>query len=197
MNPITEKLFYTSMNDGQRRNKRLIVSALVENPICWKISKNENHNPFGLQKITLAQDEFNRATDYVNLETGEMYADYYSSTVEPYEDINNSSDNITCVINCSTNNIKAGGSYKLLTVKFIDSLDEDVTSDYSSSMIWKCYIDNVDITDTNLVAFKHLENDNQIRIKFSNDKTYLGKILNITCESGDVTGSIDLEIISV
>ena len=197
MNPITEGLFYTTTNDGQKKNKRLIVSALVENPICWKISKNENHNPFGLQKITLAQDEFNRATDYVNLETGEMYADYYSSTVEPVNDINEHAGSSSCVIHCSTNNIKAGGSYKLLTAYFEDSYGEDVTSDYMSSIIWKFYIGTVDITETDLIALKYQDNNNQIRVKFSNDKTYLGENLTVTCESEDVVGSIDLEIISV
>ena len=197
MNPITEKLFYTSLNDGQKRNKRLIVSALVENPICWNISKNENHNPFGLQKVTLAQDAFNRETDYVNLETGEMYADYYSSSIEPVEIDDSSGTTVNCTIGCSTNNIKAGGSYKLLTATFIDSYGEDVTEDYGPSVTWKCYIDDTDITETELVAFKHLDENNKIRIKFADDKTYLGQILKITCESGDVTGSTELEIISV
>ena len=197
MNPITEKLFYTSLNDGQKRNKRLIVSALVENPICWNISKNENHNPLGLQKVTLAQDAFNRETDYVNLETGEMYADYYSSTVEPIELNDNTGVPVNCSIKCSTNNIKAGGSYKLLTATFIDSYGTDVTDDYESSMTWKCYINDIDITETELVALKHLDENNKIRIKFANDKTYLGNILKITCESGNVTGSTELEIISV
>lgn len=205
LNPITEKLFYTSTGDGQKHNKRLIVSALVENPICWKISKVENHNPMGLQKITLAQEDFNRATDYVNLETGEMYADYYCSNVEPtIEEIKQKQDpeqediyTVSCIIESSTTSIKAGGSYKLLTALFVDSLNEDVTSEYEPSIIWKAYIDDEDITESDLITFKGQSRNNKIKIKFANDKTYLEKKLTITCESNDVIGSKDLEIIAL
>lgn len=192
MNPITEKLFYTTTNDGKKRNQRLIISALTENPICWNISKIENHNPFGLQKVTVAQDEFNRETDYINFETGEMYADYYASSVEPIqeEDIETAS----CSINTSTNNIKAGGSYKLVTANFIDVNGDEIIP---SSVTWKCYIDDIDITDYDLISIKYLDEPNKIRIKFANDKSYLGKKLKITCESDNIVGSLELEIISI
>lgn len=206
LNPISEKLFYTSLGDGQKHNKRLIVSALVENPICWKISKVENHNPMGLQKITLAQEDFNRATDYVNLETGEMFADYYTSTVEPTieeqvheqdEQDQPDTNTVSCTIQSSTTFIKVGGSYKLLTALFIDSLNEDVTSEYESSITWKAYIDDEDITESDLIIFKGQSRNSKIKIKFANDKTYLEKKLTITCESNDVIGSKDLEIIAL
>ena len=192
MNPITEKLFYTTTNDGKKRNQRLIISALTENPICWNISKIENHNPFGLQKVTVAQDEFNRETDYVNLETGEMYADYYSSSVEPIkeEDI----ESALCLISTSTNNIKAGGSYKLITANFVDANGNEIIP---LSVTWKCYINDIDITEQDLISIKYLDEPNKIRIKFINDKSYLGKKLKITCESDDVIGSLELEIISI
>ena len=51
--------------------------------MAWTISKVENANELGIQMLTLYQDFFNEHTDYVNLETGEMYADYYDSDIAP------------------------------------------------------------------------------------------------------------------
>ena len=200
LNSITEKLFYTSTGEGQKHNQRIIISALTENPICWKVSKIENHNPFGLQKVTLMQTDFNRATDYVNLETGEMFADYYSSTVEPIPETEEQEEHDTsalCSIECSNNYIKAGGSYKLFIASFKDSMDNDVTDVYESEITWKCYIDDEDITESGLVTFKAQDNNNSIKIKFANDKTYLEKKLKVVCKSGDITGSKELEIIAL
>lgn len=197
MNPISEKLFYTSTGEGQKRNQRVIVSALTENPIVWKISKIENHNPFGIQKVTLAQEDFNRATDYVNLETGEMFADYYSSKVEPIPENDEHIDPVTCNIDCTTNTIKIGGSYKLFTASFIDSLGNDVTENYLSNITWKCFIDDEDVTDSGFITFKSQDSYNKIKIKLADYKTYLEKKLMVVCESNDVLGSKDLEIIAL
>lgn len=74
MNEVSSKLYY---------GHRVIISALIDEPITWKISKVENIHPFGINKLTVAQDKFNPQNDYVNFETGEMYADYYKSAVAP------------------------------------------------------------------------------------------------------------------
>ena len=146
------------------------------------------------------QTDFNRATDYVNLETGEMFADYYSSTIEPIPETEEQEEYDTsalCSIECSNNYIKAGGSYKLFIASFKDSMDNDVTDVYESEITWKCYIDDEDITESGLVTFKAQDNNSSIKIKFANDKTYLEKKLTVVCESGDITGSKELEIIAL
>ena len=80
MNSITEKFWYSDDND---KNMRLIVSAPIKEPVTWRITKCENAQPLGIQKLTLYQDRFNEHTDYVNLETGEMYANYFDSEIAP------------------------------------------------------------------------------------------------------------------
>ena len=39
--------------------------------------------PFGIQKLTIYTAFWNEHTDYVNLETGEMYANYFDSEIAP------------------------------------------------------------------------------------------------------------------
>lgn len=76
----------------------------------WQISKVENHAPKGLQKITFYQTKFNDNTDFVDFETGEMYADYYSAYSKPAETDNNASTDVhKYELSTSTNTIKVGG----------------------------------------------------------------------------------------
>lgn len=118
-NDVSDNLFY---------DQRIIVSAPRKNPICWSVSKLENDIPFGINKITLKQDKFNPKTDYVNLSTGEMYADYYKTIVEPEEPsekppvVNGYS---TILFNGTSPVIKVGGSPKTLTAKFYDENDAE------------------------------------------------------------------------
>ena len=80
MNSITEKFWYTSEDS---KNMRVVVSALTEHPTVWTVTKVENSMPFGIQKLTIYTAFWNEHTDYVNLETGEMYANYFDSEIAP------------------------------------------------------------------------------------------------------------------
>lgn len=193
LNPLTEYFYYS--NNG--KSQRLIVGALTKHPTVWKISKIENAEPIGIQKVTLSQDFFNKSTDYVNFQTGEMYADYYSSTVEPEDD----NINDYCVLSSSSNVIKCEGSYKLITAKFYDSDGKDITSGYLDSITlasWTCSIDGEDFTSNELISWKKQENPNEIRIKIGNAKKYLTKVLVVRCSAGEnISGEIQLEISTV
>lgn len=184
INSITDKLWYT---DEDSKNMRVIVSALVANPTVWKITKCVTISPVGLQELTLYTNFFNKDTDYVNLETGEMYADYYDLDVEPSQPTiptptpTPAPTPITSKINASTPYIKVGGSYKILTVNLFNDSHEDITSKYSDATFeWTCDIDGEDWTD--IVAWRDGTDFNQKKIKFTNDKSQLKKILNINCK---------------
>ena len=193
MNPITEYFYYS--NNG--KNQRLIVGALTKHPTVWQVSKVENAEPFGIQKITLAQDYFDEHMDYVNMQTGEMYADYYSSTVKPEYEIKNKS----CILSSSSNIIKCGGSYKLITATIYNSDNNDITSEYLNditSASWSCSIDGEDFTSSELISWKKQLNSNEIRIKMGDAKKYLTKILTIKCSiKEDIIGELNLEISAV
>ena len=180
MNSITEKFWYT---DDDSKNMRVIVSALMENPTVWKITKCESASPLGLQKLTLYTNFFNEHTDYVNLETGEMYANYFDSEIAPTDpDIPTTPpSSITARTSASTSTIKVGGSYKNLTVNLFNDSNEDITTEYAdATFTWTCSIDNEDCTDK--VTWRAGTEYNQKKVKFPNDTSTIGKILFVKCE---------------
>ena len=186
INDLTKYLYYTHPVSNQ--NQRMVVSALTEKPIVWKISKVVTHSPVGVIKINLSQDSWNDHTDYVNLETGEMYADYYSSSTEPTDPDtpSHTPSNTYGKITASTSTIKVGGSYKTLTLKLYDADDNEITDNYSSyspdDFKWSCYIKGNETDDlSDKVTWLNGSLFNQKKIKFSDDRSYLGKILVVHC----------------
>ena len=180
MNSITEKFWYSDDND---KNMRLIVSAPIKEPVTWRITKCENAQPLGIQKLTLYQDRFNEHTDYVNLETGEMYANYFDSEIALTNPDTPTTppSSITARISASTSTIKVGGSYKNLTVNLFNDSNEDITTEYADAIfIWTCSIDDEDWTDK--VTWRAGTEYNQKKVKFPNDTSTIGKILSVKCE---------------
>lgn len=180
MNSITEKFWYT---DDDSKNMRVIVSALMENPTVWKITKCESASPLGLQKLTLYTNFFNEHTDYVNLETGEMYANYFDSEITPTDPSTPTTppSSITAKISASTSTIKVGGSYKNLTVNLFNDSNEDITTEYTdATFTWTCSVDDEDWTDK--VTWRAGTEYNQKKVKFPNDTSVIGKILSVKCE---------------
>lgn len=195
MNSITEKFWYSDDND---KNMRLIVSAPIKEPVTWRITKCENAQPLGIQKLTLYQDRFNEHTDYVNLETGEMYANYFDSEIAPTDPSTpiTPPSSIIARISASTSTIKVGGSYKSLTVNLYNDSNEDITTEYSdATFTWSCSIDNEDWTDK--VTWRDGTEFNQKKLKFPSDASTIGKILTVKCTIGKDDATIESEAISL
>lgn len=195
MNSITEKFWYSDDND---KNMRLIVSAPIKEPVTWRITKCENAQPLGIQKLTLYQDRFNEHTDYVNLETGEMYANYFDSEIAPTDPDTPTTppSSITARIAASTSTIKVGGSYKNLTVNLFNDSNEDITTEYADAIFtWTCSIDNEDWTDK--VTWRAGTEYNQKKVKFPSDTSVIGKILSVKCEIVKDNLPIESEILSL
>lgn len=193
MNSITEKFWYT---DDDSKNMRVIVSALMENPTVWKITKCESASPLGLQKLTLYTNFFNEHTDYVNLETGEMYANYFDSEITPIDPSTPTTppSSITAKISASTSTIKVGGSYKNLTVNLFNDSNEDITTEYTdATFTWTCSVDDEDWTDK--VTWRVGTEYNQKKVKFPSDSSVIGKILSVKCEITNDDLSIESEIL--
>lgn len=195
MNSITEKFWYT---DDDSKNMRVIVSALMENPTVWKITKCESASPLGLQKLTLYTNFFNEHTDYVNLETGEMYANYFDSEITPTDPSTPTTppSSITARISASTSTIKIGGSYKNFTVNLFNDSNEDITTEYAdATFTWTCSIDDEDWSDK--VTWRDGTEFNQKKLKFPNDTSVIGKILSVKCTIGKDDTTIESETISL
>lgn len=196
INPFTERLSYLN---GEGKNQRIVLSAPIAKPLVWQVSKVENTKPLGIIKITLDQDVWDNNTDYVNLDTGEMFADYYDSNIEPTDPDTPSPTPSTTYgkITASTSTIKVGGSYKTLTLKLYDVDDNEITENYSSATFkWTCYIKGNETEDlSDKVTWLNGSLFNQKKIKFSDDRSYLNKILVIKCVVDGAETAEEFELI--
>ena len=202
LNPITEKIWYTNESS---KNMRVLVSSFTDNAIAWQISKVENAQPLGVQKLTLYQDFFDQHRDYIEKDSDGniigMWASYFDSEIAPTEPSTPTTppSSITAKISASTSTIKVGGSYKNLTVNLFNDSNEDITTEYAdATFTWTCSIDNEDWTDK--VTWRVGTEYNQKKVKFPNDASVIGKILSVKCaieKDGIITESetISLELV--
>lgn len=180
---------------------------MTENPRTWKVSKYEDMlmGDFGLIRLTFVQEAFNDAIDFVDYnainpdgskDVYAMYADYYESSVAP-EDVVDEVVSNRCILSASTNNIKAGGSYKTITVDFYDSYGSNITDSYLSELSannWTFYIDDIKIENGDLITTIEQVGTNKIKVRFANNRDYLTKILVIQCAIDGMVGQLSLEI---
>lgn len=199
LNPITEKIWYTNESS---KNMRVLVSSFTDNAIAWQISKVENAQPLGVQKLTLYQDFFDQHRDYIEKdENGNiigMWASYFDSEIIPTDPSipTTPPSSITARISASTSTIKVGGSYKNLTVNLFNDSNEDITTEYAdATFTWTCSIDDEDWTDK--VTWRAGTEYNQKKVKFPNDTSVIGKILSVKCEIVKDNLPIESEILSL
>lgn len=199
INNITDKIWYT--NDAST-NMRVLVSAPTEHPIAWNISKVENAQPFGLQKLTLYQDFFDQHRDYIEKDFDGniigLWADYFDSEIAPTDPSTPTPtpSSITARISASTSTIKVGGSYKNLTANLFNDSNEDITTGYAdATFTWTCSIDDEDWTDK--VTWRPGTEYNQKKVKFPSDTSTIGKILTVKCTIGKDDKTIESETISL
>ena len=199
LNPITEKIWYTNESS---KNMRVLVSSFTDNAIAWQISKVENAQPLGVQKLTLYQDFFDQHRDYIEKdENGNiigMWASYFDSEITPTDPSNSTTppSSITARISASTSTIKVGGSYKNLTANLFNNSNEDITTEYADAKFtWTCSIDNKDWTDK--VTWRDGTEFNQKKLRFPNDTSTIGKILSVKCEIIKDNLTIESKILSL
>lgn len=194
MNSISEKLTY---------DKRLIVSAPIDCPLTWAVSKVENTLPYGINRLVLYQDTFNRDIDYVNLDTGEMYADYYLSPISPTLPSDSSVSGIHGNMIVSTKNIRVGGGHKKVQVQWMNPNGSENKSITTMINDWNFSIDNNDVSNlVDMIPVYDSDNNilpNVIKIQFLGDFNYLTKILMVEAHNpaGDEKAYIGLEILSL
>lgn len=206
LNDITENINYVDENSV---NQRMIISAKTKHPLAWKLTKLENTKPLGLLQLTFSQAPFDQNNDYIEKDDDGniigMWADYFSYT-EPTDPDTPSPTPSTIYgkITASTSTIKVGGSYKTLTLKLYDADNNEITDNYSSATFdWSYYIkgNEMDLSESGVVTL--IEGSsvfNQAKIKFADDRSYLGKILVINCcifneHEGYINASLEFELV--
>lgn len=161
----------------------------------------ERVNVRGRTKLTLYQKPFNNNTDYIEKDengiiTG-LWANYFGGTTPTDPSTPTTPPlSITVRISASTSTIKVGGNYKTLTVSLFNDSNEDVTTEYSDVLFtWSCSIDNEDWTDK--VTWRNGTEFNQMKIKFPNDSSTIGKKLSVKCtiiKDAEIIESESLEL---
>ena len=171
-------------------------------------SKIKNTSPKGIIAVTVTQDRFDKNKDYVNLETGEMYADYYSSSITPEEvlpDVEGSTSSTTntdiLTIEAKTYSVRINGGSKVVYAKVLDGDGNDVTNKYNSDdLIWSFKFKDIETVNT-LISIDEAYsmksgNEYKKKFKFLGDEQYLNKRITVDVKLKDLSASAELDIVS-
>ena len=180
-----------------KHDMRFFISMLQEEPYVYKASKIKNTSPKGIITVTIEQDRFDSNKDYVNLDTGEMYADYYASDIIPEENIPEEQNTDILSIEAKSYNVRIGGS-RIVYAKFTDCNGNDVTNNYDAlSLQWKFTLQDESLDSINLITKDdeyHNKDGNQYncKFKFNGDENYIGKKIIATVTLNNLSASADL-----
>lgn len=185
LNEITKNIRY---NNDENFSQRFVISAKIDNPLVWRVTKLENTRPLGILQLTFKQTSYDEHKDYIEKDDNGniigMWADYYGREVVPTDELIPDLEDLNTVIGkikSSTSTIKVGGSYKTLTAQVFDSYGNDITDSYKDyAFNWSYDIDGKVIDS--FVIWRKTNDFNQIKLKLSNNKSYLNQVMNVKCE---------------
>ena len=185
LNEITKNIKY---NNDENFSQRFVISAKIDNPLVWRVTKLENTRPLGILQLTFKQTSYDEHKDYVEKDDDGniigMWADYYGREVEPTDELVfdlEDSNTVIGKIKSSTSTIKVGGSYKTLTAQVFDSYGNDITDSYKDYTFNWSYDIGGEVIES-FVTWRKMDVFNQIKLKLSNNKSYLNQVMNVKCE---------------
>lgn len=183
----------------------MIIDAKVETePVAWLVSKIKRLSN-GINRITLAQDKFNQFKDYIEKdESGKiigMWADYFSQLPQQPEFVLPSYH--SSISFSGKPQIKVNGGYKKFSVSFLKHNEE--IDFLPGRWEFKIKIDPnmqnevIKPADELLqVLTSEISNDlaqNQIKVKFVGDDSYLNSFLIISYISDTgIKSNVELKI---
>ena len=186
-----------------KHDMRFFISMLQEEPYVYKASKIKNTSPKGIITVTIEQDRFDSNKDYVNLETGEMYADYYASSIAPEEAIVEEQNTDVLSIEAKSYNVRVGG-YRIVYAKITDGNGNDVTNNYDGlSLQWRFTLEDETLGSIGLITqdadYRYKDgNQYNCKFKFNGDEKYIekyiGKKIIATVTLNNLSASADLII---
>jgi len=201
--PENQKIVWVPMNDKTKTifyDQRIAISEPREQPVVWACSKVEDMNVKGIARYTFKQTKWNDHTDYIETDNDGnvigMWCDYFKDGDNTPVDVQSIPDNMHSVITYSGTKpeIKINGSYKKFTVTFYK---DDERQDQFQQGDWTFKINDQDVSD--LIEFNTtgLE-ENQIKIKFKGDDSYIGKILDVSYNSFiGVKSNVKINIVGI
>jgi hypothetical protein len=156
-------------------------------PIAWKVSKIQPSVVNDTVRFTMTQEQFNAATDDVEL----MIANYKVSYIEPelpeIEEVPIISD--LEIVYTGRSAVRAGGGYKKFTLK---SRENDNLIDVTDSIDWK-----IDFPDGDSTQLECVIADNVCKVKCLNNYSLIGKTFTLTAQTQHGAKSIFVEVISL
>lgn len=178
--------------------------------LSYTVTNNDNvvENPtihYSSSDDTIATVDSNGLMTMLKEGTVDITATYSTASTTTTMTITNSSTpslDYTMDIYSSVYELKVGGSYRGIEVKYYNSEGTDITADVivnktQQDYVWSAWCEGVDLTnDTSFVKWVNGSNVNQKRIKLLDDRSYLGKTMTIKCVTDGVTISKDFEIVS-
>lgn len=177
-NNITKTIFY---------DQRIAISVEREIPVVWSCTKVEETNVKGISRFTMKQDLYDEHKDFIEHdEEGNLvgiWCDYFYENLTP-EDPNVPKPQKYANITFSglKQELKIGGSYKKFTVNFFNGEEE---TPYEIGT-WKFELDGQDASSL-ITILTHQDSkdvdENQIKVKFHGDDSYIGKTLLVKFES--------------
>ena len=176
----TYQLSYTVTNNGN----------VVKNPTIHYSSSDE----------TIATVDSNGLMTMLKEGTVDITASYSTASVTTTMTIANSSTpslDYTMEIYSSSDQLKVGGSYRGMEVKYYNSEGTDVTADVIANKtkqdyVWSAWCEGVDLTnDTSFVKWYTGGAVNTTKIKLLDNRYYIQRIMTIKCETDGVTISKD------
>ena len=195
-----------------RHDTRIVISMLQREPWTYQITKVHNTSPKGIVTFTVKQDRYEPDHDYVQLDPdkedyGDMYADFYDSSVEPNNvEPNNleqkQSLNGNISIEAPNYNIKLGAS-KILTVKIYDEEKNDISEMYKDSKcIWDFGLEDAVFDKRKLIIIDEdysLKEGNEFKCKFKflGDEKYLENNIVVTCKIENMFTKVLLDVIAL
>lgn len=196
---------WNSISANLEHDTRLVISMLRAKPWTYIVTKVDDTTPKGLINFTVKQDKFEPEHDYVQLDRnasdyGDMFADYYSSTVTPTSKVESTDFNHYRLEIESPNYLLRLGSAKVLTAKVYDATGTDVTSSFEGSeCIWNHTMEDSSLYTKGLIKVDGdypLKDGNKFKTKFSftGDEKYLNDSILVKCQIENLTAEILLDI---
>ena len=190
---------WNKLSSEVKHDMRFFISMLQEEPYVYKTTKIKNTSPKGIITVTIKQDRFNPTTDYVNLDTGEMYADYYTVDITPEEIVIEEKNTDILSIEAKSYNVTVGGS-RIVYATIVDVNGNDVTNNYDNlSLRW-----NLKLQDETLDSLGLFEIDEEYRykdknqykckFKFNGDESYINQKIIATATLNGLSATAELII---
>ena len=202
----------TAMPDNYKIVYNGVTSFDINDGTTYQLSYTVTNNGIVVEKPTIhysSSDETVATVDSNGLMTmlkkgtvdiTARYVDASETTTMTIADTSTPSVDYTMEIVASSYSIRVGGSYKSLTVKYYNREGTEITSDVivnktREDYVWSAWCNGVDLTNnTSLIKWLNGSEVNQEKIKFLDDRSYIGKTLIVKCVTDGITISVDLEI---